>query len=88
MSTELNKIEIYKKQFGANLKAIRESKKMTQIDLATAMNNLTSDSFIEKTTISRIENSRTNVTLSTIIKLSLALEIDFRDLFHIELIDI
>ncbi len=84
MSTELKKIELYKNLFGKNLKIIRESKQMTQLDLATAMNNLTSDSFIEKSTISRIENSRTNVTLSTIIKLSLALEIDIKELFVIE----
>lgn len=78
MSTESNKIESYKKEFGANLKKIRESKKMTQLDLATAMNDLSSDSFIEKTTISRIENARTNVTLSTMIKLSIALEIEIK----------
>jgi transcriptional regulator with XRE-family HTH domain len=84
MFTMSNKIEEFKNRFGANLKKIRESKRMTQLDLATAMNNLSSDSFIEKTTISRIENSRTNVTLSTIIKLSLALEIDIKDLFYLD----
>lgn len=81
MSTVSNNIATYKKYFGANIKKIRESKKMTQFDLATAMNNLGSESSIEKTTVSRIENGRTNVTLSTIIKLSLALEIDVQDLF-------
>ncbi|MGV3696314.1 helix-turn-helix domain-containing protein [Flavobacterium sp.] len=81
MSTESKNIEYYKKEFGSNLKKIRESKNITQFDLATAMNNLTSDSLIERTTISRIENGRTNVTLSTIVKLSLALEVDLDDLF-------
>lgn len=85
MSTESIKIEFYKKQFGINLKKIRESKKMTQFDLASAMNDLNSESFIEKTTISRIENARTNVTLTTIIKLSLALKIDVNKLFDFEL---
>lgn len=84
MFTMSNKIEQYKKQFGANLKKIRESRQMTQFDLATAMNNLGSLSSIEKTTISRIENGRTNVTLSTIIKLSMSLEIDVKDLFDFE----
>lgn len=84
MSTEFEQIQFFKKQFGSNLKRIRESKKMTQFDLATAMNNLSADSFIEKTTISRIENSRTNVTLATIIRLSLALEIDIKKLFDFE----
>jgi transcriptional regulator with XRE-family HTH domain len=84
MSTVSKKIEQYKKQFGANLKKIRESKNMTQLDLATAMNELSSESAIEKTTISRIENGRTNVTLITLRKLSLALEIDIKKLFDFE----
>lgn len=81
MSTVSIKIELYKKQFGINLKKIRESKNMTQFDLATAINDLSSESSIEKTTISRIENGRTNVTLTTLTKLSLALEIDIKKLF-------
>lgn len=84
MSTELKIIELYKKQFGKNLKRIREEKTMSQFDLATAMNNLSSDSFIEKTTISRIENARTNVTLSTMIKLSVALEVDVKKLLDFD----
>jgi transcriptional regulator with XRE-family HTH domain len=82
MSTELNKIETYKKEFGANLKKIREAKRMTQFDLATAINDVSSESYIEKTTISRIENGRTNVTLTTIVKLSSALEVDIKKLFE------
>jgi transcriptional regulator with XRE-family HTH domain len=82
MSTESNKIGLYKKEFGANLKKIREAKQMSQIDLATAINDIYSDSSIEKTTISRIENGRTNVTLSTLLKLSSALEIDIKKLFE------
>ena len=54
---------------------------MTQFDLATAMNELGSESAIEKTTISRIENARTNLTLTTAIKLSLALDVDLKTLF-------
>jgi transcriptional regulator with XRE-family HTH domain len=85
MSTESIKIEFYVKQFGINLKRIRESKNMTQFDLATAMNDLGSESPIEKTTISRIENARTKITLTTAIKLSLALEVDLKTLFDFEL---
>lgn len=84
MSTELKIIELYKKQFGNNLKRIRVSKKMSQFDLAPAMNNLSSESSIEKTTISRIENGRTNVTLTTLVKLSSALEIDIQKLFDFD----
>lgn len=81
MSKDSINIDLYVKQFGINLKSIRESKNMTQLDLATAMNNLSSDSLIDKTTISRIENGRTNITLTTSIKLSLALEIDLKVLY-------
>lgn len=81
MSSESINIELSKKKFGINLKRIRESKGLTQLDLATAMNQLDLESFIEKTTISRIENARTNVTLTTIVKLSLALGVDVKSLF-------
>ena len=73
-----------KKEFGLNVKKIRESKGLTQLDLATTMNNIDSASFIDKTTISRIENARTNVTLTTIIKLSLALGVDAKNLFDFD----
>jgi transcriptional regulator with XRE-family HTH domain len=85
MAKESINIEFYVKQFGINLKKIRESKNMTQFDLATAMNDLSSESYIDKTTISRIENGRTNVTLITAIKLSLALQIDIKKLLDFEL---
>ena len=85
MSTESINIDFYLKQFGIHLKKIRGSKNMTQLDLATAMNELSSEPFIDKTTISRIENGRTNITLTTSIKLSLALEIELKVLFDFEL---
>jgi len=87
MSINQVKIEFYKKQFGANLKRIRESKNMTQLDLASSVNNLTSESYFEKTSISRIENGRTNITLTTAIKLSLALEIDLKILFDFKMME-
>jgi transcriptional regulator with XRE-family HTH domain len=85
MSTVSKKIEQSKKQLGINLKKIREAQNMSQFDLATVINELCSESSIEKTTISRIENGRTNVTLATLTKLSLALEIDIKKLFDFEL---
>lgn len=78
-------IDLYVKQFGINLKMIRESKNMTQLDLATAMNELSTDPLIDKTTISRIENGRTNITLTTSIKISLALGIDLKVLYDFTL---
>ena len=68
-----------KKAFGSSLKAIRESKGMSQLDLA-------SESSLEKTSISRIENGRTNITLTTAIRLSLALDIELKELFDFEVI--
>ncbi|MDR6761823.1 transcriptional regulator with XRE-family HTH domain [Flavobacterium sp. 2755] len=85
MSKESINIDFYVKQFGINLKKIRESKNMTQLDLATAMNELSSEPLIDKTTVSRIENGRTNITLTTSIKLSLALEIELKTLFDLGL---
>ncbi|MBL4939191.1 MAG: helix-turn-helix transcriptional regulator [Lutibacter sp.] len=87
MSITEIEIQLYKEKFGRNLKKIRESKNLTQFDLATAMNNLMLESNIEKTTISRIENGRTNITLSTAIKISIALEIELKELFDFEIKD-
>ena len=59
MSTkEKNNIKL-KKAFGLSIKSIREAKGLSQLDLASLSN-------LEKTSISRIENGRTNVTLTTI----------------------
>jgi transcriptional regulator with XRE-family HTH domain len=87
MSITEIEIQLYKEKFGRNLKKIRESKNLTQFDLATAMNNLMLESNIEKTTISRIENGRTNITLSTAIKISIALETELKELFNFEIKD-
>lgn len=85
MSKESINIDFYVKQFGINLKKIRESKSMTQLDLATAMNELSSEPLIDKTTVSRIENGRTNITLTTSIKISLALGIHLKELYDFAL---
>ena len=68
-------LRIIKKKFGLNLKEVREQKGLTQLELATLCDS-------EVTTISRIENGRTNVTLGTIISLSNALGIDPNELLH------
>ncbi len=69
----------YKKLFGVTLKRIRESKGLSQIDLASLC-------YMEKSSISRLENGRTNATLTTIIALSSALEINPKDFFDFELV--
>ncbi|MEC3906729.1 helix-turn-helix transcriptional regulator [Tamlana sp. 2201CG12-4] len=85
MSINEKKINSYKMLFGDNLKKLRESKGLSQFELASTMNDIASNSKIDKTTISRIENGRTNVTLSTIIKLALALEVELNELFSFNL---
>ena len=74
MSTTKKNNNKYKKLFGQNLKKVRESKGLSQIDLASLC-------YMEKSSISRLENGRTNATLTTIIALSSALEIHPKDFF-------
>lgn len=61
------------KIIGERIREIRESKGITQQDLAAACN-------IEKSNISRIEAGRTNFTISTLYKISVALEVKLIDL--------
>lgn len=62
-------------KFGLNLKKLRLEKKLSQLDLAVKCN-------YEKTTISRIENGRTNITLKTALSLSESLEVNLTELFN------
>lgn len=77
MSIDLNYIELCKKRFGLRVKQLRESKGFSQNDLASICN-------LEKTSISRIEGGRTNITLKTSIILSQALEVKIMELYNIE----
>jgi len=61
---------------GARIKDIRESKGMTQIDVASICN-------YDKTTVSRIEAGRTNITVKTLQNLSMALGVPMKDLIDI-----
>lgn len=69
-----NKIYIL---IGSNIKSIRESKGMTQLDVAVLCD-------FEKTTISRIEAGRTNITVKNLFKLSQALGVMMKDLIDIQ----
>lgn len=77
MSISHKKILAYKKEFGLNVIEIRKSKGLSQLDLASLVN-------VDKTSISRIENGRTNITLVTAIKLSLALDVRLKELFSFD----
>jgi len=65
----------YQKKLGQRIKEVRESKELSQLDVASICD-------YDKTTISRIENGRTNITLKTLVTLALAMEVDISQLFE------
>ncbi len=70
-----NKVELLKK-FGQQLKKIREKKGITAAELARL-------TFIDKPHITRLEKGGTNPTLTTLIKLAEALEIEAGELLDV-----
>ena len=71
------KISQLQQKIGQRIRILRESKGITQQDLAAACN-------FEKTNMSRIEAGRTNPTISTLYKISQALEITISELLDVE----
>lgn len=65
----------YQKKLGQRIKEVREGKELSQLDVASICD-------YDKTTISRIENGRTNITLKTLVTLALAMEVDISQLFE------
>ena len=61
-------IEALKKKFGENLQKIRQSKELSLLQLSY---NCT----IDESNISKIEHGKFNITLSTIVELSMGLEV-------------
>ncbi|MFN3137619.1 MAG: helix-turn-helix domain-containing protein [Allomuricauda sp.] len=64
----------YQKKLGHRIKEVREGKELSQLDVASICD-------YDKTTISRIENGRTNITLKTLVTLAMAMEVDISQLF-------
>ena len=64
-------------KIGERIRLIRESKGITQQDLAASCN-------FEKTNMSRIEAGRTNPTISTLYKISQALGVTISKLVNIQ----
>lgn len=62
------------KRVGENIVKAREEKGLKQIDLATKLD-------IEASSLRRIEKARTNTTLSMLVRIANALEIDIQKLF-------
>ncbi len=63
----------YLKKVAANIKKIRQEKKLTQADLAYLCG-------FEKQNMQRIEAAKTSPTLKTLLKISSALKIDMKEL--------
>lgn len=78
MSIVVDNFNQYQNLLGKKIKEIRESKNLSQLDLAILCN-------WEKTSISRIENGRTNITLKSLTKLSNHLEQPIKDFFDFEI---
>lgn len=75
MRTEIfNRLSI---NIGNRIKILRESKNMSQQDLADLCN-------FDKGDMSKIESGKANPTLKTFLIISQALEVNFPDLFQIE----
>lgn len=62
---------------GTRIRILRESKNMSQQDLADLCN-------FDKGDMSKIESGKANPTLKTFLIISQALEVNFPDLFQIE----
>ena len=71
------KINQLQQKIGNRIKLMRESKGVSQQDLAAICN-------FEKGNLSRIEAGRTNPTISTLYKISQALEISISELVNFE----
>lgn len=68
--------EAYLKKLGGNIKRIRESKNISQVDLANACE-------FEKSNMRRIEAGNTNVTAKTLYKIAKALEVTIAELVNV-----
>jgi transcriptional regulator with XRE-family HTH domain len=71
---EINQLQ---QKIGERIRQLRESKGISQQNLAAICN-------FEKANLSRIEAGRTNPTISTLYKISQALEMTIADLIDVE----
>jgi len=61
------------KRIGLKIKCLREERKISQQDLAAICN-------FEKSSMSRLEAGRTNVTIGTLLKIGEALNVELKDI--------
>ena len=71
----MKKVEVLTK-IGLRIKYLRDEKKISQQDLAAACN-------FEKSSMSRIEAGRTNLTIGTLLKICDALHVELKDLVDV-----
>ena len=75
MNTEIfNKLSA---KIGTRIRILRETKNMTQQDLADLCN-------FDKADMSKIESGKANPTIKTLLRISQAIDVKFSDLFQIE----
>ncbi len=74
---QTNNEKLFLKNLGANIRAIRLSKKMTQLDLAVAMDNYSEQ-------IGRIERGISDVRITTILRIANALEVSLEELLVLD----
>ncbi|WP_344788581.1 helix-turn-helix transcriptional regulator [Postechiella marina] len=67
---------------GAKIKEVRESKSLTQVDLASRI-----EGRFDTSNVSRIESGRINTTVFTLFRIAKALDIDISDLLDIEVFE-
>jgi len=75
--SSMEKVELLR-IVGSNIKKIRESKGLTQVDLVGKI-----EGEIDTTNISRIEAGRTNPTVFTLYRIAVALEVSVKELLDI-----
>lgn len=66
----------YQKAVGKRIKSLRIERNMSQLDLASLCD-------LEKTSISRIENGRSNITLKTAVIISKSLDVELSKIFDV-----
>jgi transcriptional regulator with XRE-family HTH domain len=65
-------------KLGSNLKALREKRNLTQLDIEVKTGIYTSD-------LSKIENGQTNLSFTKLVKLAAALKVQLNEIYTIKL---
>jgi len=81
--SEINKLrKKTRHNLGVKIKEIRESKNLTQVDLASRI-----DGRFDTSNVSRIESGRINTTVFTLFRIAKALDVNIADLLDIEVFE-